>query len=299
MRLLPGSSCLLLVVLVGVPAPTQSAQPTFSGDRALAHVRALVALGPRAPGSEGIEKARVYIRRNLRRSAIEVEEVTFVASTPRGSVPMTNLVAKIPGKSTDIVVLAGHYDTVDTRLIPGFVGANDGGSSAAMLLELARVLGKRRTDLSIWVVFFDGEEALQQWGPRDGIYGSRYLAGLWKRERIMSRIRGFILLDMVGDRDLVIRRELNSTSWLLDLIWKVAEDLGHATYFSKQTLAVEDDHVPFVRAGVPAVDLIDFDYGPGNRYWHSREDTVDKLSARSLGVIGEVVLETLRRLEQR
>lgn len=301
MRLLPPAVllCWLLSPLAGLGADSDSLHPPFSGKRALNHVHALADFGPRPPGSEGIQKAREYIRTHLRRSYIDVEEIPFVAQTPYGSVLMTNFVAKIPGKSTDILVLAGHYDTVDTRKVPNFVGANDGGSSAGLLLELARVLAERRNELTIWLVFFDGEEAIREWSARDGLYGSRYLAFSWKRDGILPRIRAFILLDMVGDRDLLIRRDLNSTPWLTDLVWQAARDLGHTAHFSDQILTLDDDHTPFVRAGVPAVDLVDFDYGPGNRYWHTKEDTPDKLSARSLQVVGEVVLETVRRLEQR
>ncbi|MFQ5927028.1 MAG: M28 family peptidase, partial [Terriglobia bacterium] len=202
MRLLPG----FLSLLLGVGVAAAGGPPSFSGKRAYAHVRALVAFGPRAPGSQGIQKARAYLRRELRQAGVDVEEVKFVAQTPRGAVSMTNLVAKIAGKHTDIVVLGGHYDTVDTRRIPNFVGANDGGSSAAVLLELARVLAARRNDLSIWVVFFDGEEALRQYSARDGFYGSRYLAERWRQQGILPRIRAFILLDMIGDRDLRLPR---------------------------------------------------------------------------------------------
>lgn len=289
----------LLVLLPATAAAGESLHPPFSGERALKHVQALVRLGPRPPSSSGIQQARAYIHRELRRSSIDVEEVTFVASTPRSSLAMTNLVAKIPGKSADIVVLAGHYDTLEPRLVPGFVGANDGGSSTGLLLELARVLAERKNELTIWIVFFDGEEALERWSPSDGLYGSRYLAYRWKREGILTRIRAFILLDMVGDRELGLRRELNSTPWLVDLVWEAARELGHSAHFLDEVTAVEDDHLPFARAGVPAVDLIDFQYGPANRYWHSRADTLDKLSARSLHVVGEVVLEAVRRLEER
>lgn len=301
-RLLFLALCLLLVgghALAQTARKTPPAKPTVSGRRALAHVRALVSLGPRAVGTDGIVQARDYIERQLRRAGLEVERMNFVTQTPRGSAVMTNLVARIPGKSTDIVVLAGHYDTVDTRLVPGFVGANDGGSSTGVLLELAHVLAQRKNELTIWLVFFDGEEALQQWGPTDGLYGSRYLAGRWKREGILPCIRAFILLDMIGDRELVLRRELQSTPWLVDLIWEAARALGHSAHFSDESIGADDDHIPFLRAGVPAVDLIDFDYGPGNRYWHTGQDTLDKLSPRSLQIVGEVVLEAIARLEQR
>lgn len=292
-------SCLFPAVLLSSDVSDRSHASVVSGERAVAHVRTLVGFGSRTPSSAGMEKAQSYIRKQLQRARVQVEEVSFAAATPRGTFRMTNFVAKIPGKRADIVILAGHYDTVDTRLIPKFVGANDGGSSTGLLLELARVLARRHNDLSVWVVFFDGEEALEQWGPRDGLYGSRYLADRWKGEGILQRIRAFILLDMIGDRDLRLRRELNSTPWLVDLVWRAAHELGHAAHFSDAPVVVEDDHLPFARAGVPVVDLIDFDYGPGNRYWHSPQDTLDKVSARSLQVMGEVVLEALCRLEER
>ncbi len=295
---------LLVCVFVGLGVAAQGVPAPFSGERALAHVRALVALGPRPAGSLAIQRARDYILKQLRRAQtggglpahIDVEELSFAASTPRGRVLMTNYVAKIPGKRREIIVLAGHYDTLR---LEGFVGANDAGSSTGLLLELARVLAARQNEFTLWLVFFDGEEAIRQWGPQDGLYGSRYLANRWQQQGILPRMRAFLLLDMVGDRDLRLRRELNSTPWLVELVWNVAHELGYAGHFSDEQLAVEDDHLPFLRAGVPAVDLIDFEYGPNNRYWHTTEDTLDKLSARSLSIVGKVVLETVRRLEQR
>jgi len=295
---------LLVCMLVGQGVAVQRVQParrggpafTFSGERALAHVRALVSLGPRPAGSAGIQRARAYILKQLRRARLDVEEISFTASTPRGRVPMANLVAKIPGKRREIIVLAGHYDTLPAE---GFLGANDAGSSMGLLLELARVLAARENELTLWVVFFDGEEAIHRWGPRDGLYGSRYLSNYWQRLGVLPQIRALLLVDMIGDRDLKLRRDPNSTPWLVDLIWAVAHELGYGAHFADAPLAIEDDHIPFVRAGVPAVDLIDFEYGPNNRYWHTPEDTLDKLSARSLDIIGKVVLETVRRLERR
>lgn len=287
---------LMVCGLVALGVAAQGGRLPFSGERALAHVRALVSLGPRPAGSPGIQRAREYILKQLHRSHIAVEEVSFAASTPRGRVLMTNYVAKIPGKSREIVVLGGHYDTLRAE---GFVGANDAGSSTGLLLELVRVLAERENELTLWVVFFDGEEAIRQWGPRDGLYGSRYLTNWWQQRGILPRIRALIIVDMIGDRDLKLRRDLNSTPWLVELIWDVARELGYGAHFSDEQLAVEDDHIPFVRAGVPAVDLIDFEYGPNNRYWHTPQDTLDKISARSLDIVGKVVLETVRRLEQR
>ncbi len=277
--------------------PRAPARPELDGARALQHVRVLVERGGRVPGSAGHRWTQSYIVRQLRLTYAEVEEVDFAAQTPKGVLAMKNIVGKIPGRSSDVVVLAGHYDALDRE---GFVGANDSGSSTALLLELARVLGLRKPNpVEVWVVFFDGEEALRQWGPTDGLYGSRYQASLWGRTGALDRIKAVIVLDMVGDKNLTIRRDANSTPWLTDLVWQVAGEKGHGQYFLDETIAIEDDHLPFRQAGVPAVDLIDFDYGPGNRYWHTPQDTADKLSAHSLQVVGEVVLETVERLGAR
>lgn len=293
----PGAFLLLGVFLAGACAAAPTAPAGVSGQRALDHVRALVKFGERSPGSAAHRSAQAYIIRHLRLAYAEVEEVDFAQQTPRGLVAMKNIIGKFPGESSDMVVLAGHYDTLAR---PGFLGANDSGSSTALLLELARVLGRRPSrPLTVWVVFFDGEEAFRQWSPTDGLYGSRYQAGAWKRAGVLNRIKALILVDMIGDNDLALRPDLNSTPWLNQLIWQVARDKGYAAQFREETFAVEDDHLPFVRAGVPAVDLIDFDYGPENRYWHTAEDTPDKLSPRSFEILGDVVLETLARLSAR
>lgn len=277
--------------------PARSAPPGVSGETALEHVRQLVNVaGERWPGSPGHDWAQRYIVRHLRLAYAEVEEVNFVTRTPQGLVAMKNIIGKIPGESPDIIVLAGHYETLRRD---GFVGANDGGSSTALLLELARELGRSQPNpTTVWVVFFDGEEAFQQWSGTDGIYGSRYQANAWRRAGVLERIKAVIVVDMIGDRDLALRREANSTRWLTDLVWSVAREKGYADHFLEETYAVEDDHTPFLREGIPAVDLIDFEYGPGNRYWHTGEDTPDKLSPDSFEIVGEVVLEVVRRLSQ-
>jgi Zn-dependent M28 family amino/carboxypeptidase len=292
---------LVLVGTVSHPWPVWAREPNrpiLSGERALRHVKQLVKGGNRAPGTSGHRWAQSYIVRHLRLAYIdEIEEVDFVAQTPRGTKAMKNIIGKIPGKTSEIVVLAGHYDTLQKE---GFVGANDGGSSTALLLELARVLGlKQPPPVTVWITFFDGEEAFASWSESDGVYGSRYQVNAWQRAGVLERIKAVIVVDMVGDAELRLRREMNSSPWLTDLIWQIAADKGFADHFSQAQTAVEDDHVPFRRAGVPAVDLIDLEYGPNNRYWHTEHDTVDKLSARSFKVVGEVVLETVARLGHR
>ncbi|HXE74164.1 MAG TPA: M28 family peptidase [Candidatus Xenobia bacterium] len=291
------SLVLLALVLASCFATGKDSATRISGQKAMAHVRALVGLGERRPGSEGHRKAQAYILAELRKLDLEVEEVNFDAETPRGRLAMKNIIAKIPGRAPDILVVGGHYDTLWRD---GFVGANDGGSSTALLLELARVLRSRMPlQKTVWVVFFDGEEAVEAWSERDGVYGSRWQAALWRQQGTLRRVRAVIIVDMIGDRELNLRREQNSTAWLTDLVWQAARDKGYAAYFLNEQTAVYDDHSAFLALGVPAVDLIDFDYGPNNRYWHTTEDTVDKVSGRSMVIVGEVVLETLNRLMRR
>jgi Zn-dependent M28 family amino/carboxypeptidase len=226
-----------------------------------------------------------------------VEEDPFVASTPIGPIPMTNLIAEFRGSSRETVIVAGHYDTKRFDEFH-FLGANDGGSSAALLVELARVLGTRRNALNYWLVFFDGEEAVRDWSATDSLYGSRHLVEKLSSSGELSRIQALILVDMIGDAQLRIPREYGSTPWLNDLVFSVAQRLGYGRYFRGSQNAVGDDHVPFISAGVSAVDLIDFDYGPHNSYWHSAQDTLDHCSPQSLTIVGRVVTATLLELEK-
>jgi len=282
----------------------QKAATDFSAERALGHVRAQVAFGPRPPGSPALEKCREYIAGQLRESGYTVEEDAFVAETPYGPVPMKNLIARRTGDSTaaagagekPVVVLATHYDT---KLMPqlerGFVGANDAGSSTGLLLELARALA-RDGSRDCWFLFLDGEEAFVQWSNFDSTYGSRHLARKWKSDGTAAKIRALVLLDMIGDKDLGIWYETNSTRRLMDLVWATAAQEGLQSALSTLRGPVEDDHIPFLDAGIPAVDIIDLDYGPGNSYHHTDEDTLDKVSAESLEKIGRLVLALLPKL---
>jgi Zn-dependent M28 family amino/carboxypeptidase len=196
-----------------------------------------------------------------------------------------------------VVVITGHYDT---KSMPGtyFIGANDGGSSAGFLLEMAKVLAREVQKNDVYLVWFDGEEAVAQWSDYDSLYGSRHLAERWAADGTLARIRALINVDMIGDRDLGILEDMNSSAPLRELVWRTAERLGYGRHFLKNNSAIEDDHMPFVRRGVNALDLIDLDYGPGNSYWHTDKDTVEKLSGESFQIVGRVLLETLKELEQ-
>ena len=270
---------------------------SFHGGRAFEHLKRLVALGPRPSGSKALAMSRQEILRQLQRVGLQVEEDSFRAATPFGSLPMTNLIAKIPGARPQVIIVAGHYETKRFDEF-SFVGANDGGSSAAFLLELARVLAQRKNALTCWLVFFDGEEAFQEFSATDGLYGSRHLVRKMAASGELSQVQAMILVDMVGDARLNIHRDANSTPWLTDLVFQSARRLGYTKYFRDEPRAYEDDHIPFVNAGVSAVDLLDFDYGPNNSYWHTAQDTIDKCSPLSLTIVGRVVLAALEELEK-
>jgi glutaminyl-peptide cyclotransferase len=279
------------VVLLAVLAGPAAAPSKFDGVAALRHVERLVAIGPRVAGTAGGAKAREYIVGELRKiSGAQVQVRPFEADTPHGRLSMANVVAVLPGRRSDVVLLAGHYDTKLFKQFQ-FVGANDGGSSAALLLELARRLAGRPRDYTYWLAWFDGEEAREAWTEHDSLYGSRRLAAELARDKQLPR--AMILIDMIGDRELAIRQEAHSAPWLTQIIWDAAARLGHGRHFLRDSIPVEDDHVPFLRLGVAATLLIDFDFPP----WHTAGDTLDKISGDSLAVVGQTLLEALPSVE--
>jgi Zn-dependent M28 family amino/carboxypeptidase len=231
----------------------------------------------------------------LAADGIEVWHDNFTATTPAGDIAMTNIIGIAPGESSSVVVVAGHYDTARLEGIR-FVGANDSGSSTALVLELARVLAGRKHRLTYWLVFFDGEEAIQQWSATDSLYGSRHMAEQLAADGRLKKLRALILVDMVADRHLNILRESNSTPWLSALVLRSAQELGYGGSFNGGIYPVEDDHIPFLKQGVPAVDIIDLT--PFQSYHHTEADTVDKCSAQSLESVGRVVLATADKLER-
>ncbi len=277
------------------PRATHHPPLFFSGLSALAFTARAVSFGPRPPGSPASHKLQTYILSELKRDGCQVIQDDFTASTPLGPIAMKNIVARFPGASGRIVAVTGHYDT---KSMPGtyFVGANDGGSSTGFLLELARVLARQRHRNDIYLVWFDGEEAFGQWSAADGIYGSRHLASKWADDGTLAKIKALINVDMIGDKDLDILRDSNSSDPLRLLVWQTAAELGFGSHFLDQGW-MEDDHTPFLLLGVNALDLIDFDYGPNNAYWHTGQDTMDKLSADSLQIVGTVLVEVLKKLD--
>jgi Zn-dependent M28 family amino/carboxypeptidase len=286
---------LTMAMLAGVLMTARAAE--FSGAEALAFTKRIVSFGPRPAGSEAIRKLQAYILGELKALGCQVIQDDFMASTPLGQTPMKNIIARFPGKSGKIVVITGHYDT---KSMPGtyFVGANDGGSSAAFVLEMAKVLAHSPHQDDVWLVWFDGEEAVAQWSDYDSLYGSRHLAERWSADGTLARVKALINVDMIGDRDLQILEDMNSAAPLREKVWQIADRLGYGKHFLRNQSAIEDDHIPFLRRGVNALDLIDLDYGPDNSYWHTDKDTMDKLSAASFEIVGRVVLATLKELER-
>jgi Zn-dependent M28 family amino/carboxypeptidase len=276
---------LLIVGALALQAPTP---PRFDSTRAWEHLRQLVALGPRPAGSPAIDNARKYIKTELAAAGVTANEQVWDDRTPLGTVRMVNLVATIPGASKDRIVIAGHYDTKRFREF-SFVGANDGGSSAA------RVLRARQNALTVELLFLDGEEAVVEWTGTDHTYGSRHYVEVARRERTLTTLKAMLLVDMIADRDLRIKKDANSTIWLTNMIWDAARREKLTEYFPGESTQVEDDHLPFIQAGVPAVDIIDLEYPA----WHTAADTLDAVSARSLQIVGDVLISALPQIEAR
>jgi Zn-dependent M28 family amino/carboxypeptidase len=282
------------------PAPAAAASPGAIGPvlrvdpaKAWQYTKDIVAIGPRWDGSQGQKKMGEYIHSKLKTD--QVEEDPFVADTPEGKFTMRNIVAKFPGAKDGIIVLGSHIDTNYPLRNTNFVGANDGASSTALLLAIADQLrGKKLEGYSIWLAFLDGEEAIRNWSDTDSLYGSRHLAQKWQQDGTAKKIKAFILADMIGDSDLDILRDMNSTPWLEDTVLQAATHLGYQSYFFAENNTIEDDHVPFARIGVPVADIIDYTYGFQGAYHHTTEDTLDKLSPKSLQITGDVILETIR-----
>jgi len=277
---------------------TEPNPPAFDSARAMQYVHDIVAFGPRPIGSANHKKVEDYIHQHLQ--GIDVENDNFEVETTEGKFPVHNIIAKFPGSRDGIIMLASHYDTNYPLRNTSYVGANDGGSSSALLLEIANQLrGKRRDGYSVWLIWDDAEESMRlPWYDPESLYGVRHLAQKWQADGTLKKVKGFLLEDMIGDADLNIEQEANSTPWLQSLVYQAAIRLGYQSHFFARHFPMIDDHMPFIQFGVPAVDLIDFDYGYNNVFWHTPQDTVDKLSPKSLEIVGAVTLETIQLLDK-
>jgi Zn-dependent M28 family amino/carboxypeptidase len=281
--------------------PDSGPPPAFDGDRAMQYVKDIVKFGPRPVGSANHKKVEEYIASHLKGD--QVEDDTFTADTPEGNFPVHNIIAKYPGTKDGIIVVASHYDTNYPLRKTSYAGANDGASSSALLLELANQLrGKPRDGYGVWLVWDDAEEAIKPDTEipflKDSLYGINHLAEKWQADGTLKKIKAFLLADMIGDADLNIDRDLNSTSWLENVVGEAAKRLGYQSHFFARTNEVSDDHIPFMKRGVACADLIDFTYGYNNVFWHTPQDTVDKLSPKSLQIVGSVILETVRIVDK-
>ncbi|MGA8152837.1 MAG: M28 family peptidase [Terriglobales bacterium] len=291
------------------PAPTETQTsplpadpgglPKFDSARAMQYVKEIVAFGPRPIGSANHKKVEDYIFSHLKGHTIE--EDFFTIDTSDGRFPVHNILAKFPGTRDGIIVIASHYDTNYPLRDTPYIGANDGASSSALLLEIANQLrGKKRDGYSIWLLWDDAEESMKlPWYDPESLYGVRHLAQKWQDDGTIKRIKAFLLEDMIGDADLNIEHDTESTPWLEDLVYQAATSLGYQSHFFGRTILVEDDHAPFVQRGVPSADLIDLDYGYNNVFHHTTQDTIDKLSPKSLEIVGMVTLQAVRMLDKK
>ncbi|MDQ7823326.1 MAG: M28 family peptidase [Candidatus Eremiobacteraeota bacterium] len=266
-------------------------RPAFDEKRAYGHMTRILEYGPRPPGSQALEKVRAYLVASLSQDGLPVTEDTFQAKTPLGKVVMKNITAIVPGDPERVVIVGAHYES---KYFPqfAFVGANDNASGTAALLELARILPGKKHRFTTKLVFFDGEEALVQWSPSDGLYGSRRFVEESVKDGSLGRIKAMLLLDMIGDGNLAVNRDLNSTTALSKLMETTAAELGYSDYFSGSDICLDDDHIPFLRKGIPSLDIIDFTYPE----WHTAGDVLERTSEKSLGIVGAVIERMLERM---
>jgi Peptidase family M28 len=286
----------IVVIEKRVEAP---AMMVLSGEAALQEVADFVALGNRDSGTPGAEKAANYLKDRLQAIGVEAEIQSFEDASPLGdAVTFRNVLGRIPGTGDQIVLLGSHMDTKVG--IENFEGANDSGSSTGLLLELAKQLqADAPHPMEIRFAFFDGEECREQYAPNDGFHGSEHLAETMAADGSLERIQAMILLDMVGDRDLTLTVPRNTDPGLGALLFTSARTEGVRRYFRLSPFTIGDDHEAFLKRGVPAIDLIDFQFGsaPGlNDYWHTSADSMDKLSADSLEIVGRTVLRMVDEL---
>jgi glutaminyl-peptide cyclotransferase len=293
--------CFASAASLALPACSAARESSslFRGTAALADTRRAVSFGERPSGSEAISHLRDWIVAELKPLGGQISLDSFTGQTPVGAVPMVNILLKFPGTSGKAVAVTGHYDTKRIAMV-NFIGANDAGSSTGFLIELAHVVSKLNRADDIYIIFFDGEEAVRtDWSETDSRYGSRHLAATWGADGTLQRIKALINIDMIGDKDLDISNDQNSSESLRAMVSRIAAKLGYEKFFRHDGAGIDDDHKPFVDAGVNAIDIIDLDYGPPNgSYWHTANDTMDKLSAHSFQVVGDVVLQLLKELEQ-
>src|SRR5271156_492230 len=279
-------------------APPADQTGGFDGAKAYEHVSKLVSFGPRPPASDGLHRSQEYIVAQLTAAGCQVDQDDFHASTPKGSIAMKNITAKAPGTGQGIILLLTHYDTLSS--VENFVGAEDSASSTGMMIEMAGLLCARKGPNSVWMAFLDGEEAFVNWDQdNDHTYGSRELAARMAVSGELKRIKALLLADMIGQYNLKILRQSDAPRWLNDLVWKKAAQLGYKDIFVSDETTTQDDHDPFLTRGVPALDIIDLNDYITAGYWHTPQDTLDKVSPRSVAIVGYVILESVDELQKK
>jgi len=286
-------------------APARPLHDAFDAAKAFAYMAQVAGFGERPPGSPGHQKTRDLIREVLTKNGATIEGDDFTAQTPRGPIEVHNIIGKFnvtADPQQPILILAGHYDTLFKK---GFIGANDGASSTAILLAFADALNGRPMKSQIWLVWTDLEEAIRDFDANDGLYGSRHLAAKIKADGLVPRIKAFYLLDMIADKDLQITRESQSTRWLQDFVAQAATQLGYGDSFFKTEMGITDDHIPFLQAGIPAADIVDAEFGRMGpqfdgmgEFHHANTDTLDKVSQKSLEIVGRTMLLTVTLLDR-
>ena len=294
-----------LLFASGSGAAAPALHDTFDARKAFAYTAQIVAFGERWPGSPGHQKTQALIKQVLTKDGAQIDVDDFTAATPRGAVTVHNILGKFnvtADPKQNIFILAGHYDTL---FKPGFLGANDGGSSTAILLAFADALANQKTKMQVWLVWTDLEEAINSFEGDDGLYGSRHLAQKLAASGVVARIKGLFLLDMIGDKGLGVTRERGSARWLQDFIAEAAKQLGYSRYFFQDSVEIIDDHMSFARVGVPVVDVVDAQFGrmgPGfdsmGEFHHANTDTMDKISQTSLDIVGRTILLTVELLDK-
>jgi hypothetical protein len=278
-------------------APPPDKTGGFDGKRAFAHVAKQVSFGPRPAGSPALAQTQDYLLAELKSYGCTADVDAFNSDTPAGRISMKNILVKIPGEKPGVILLGTHYDT---KRLDNFVGADDGGSSTGVMLELARNLCSQHSRYAVWIAFLDGEEAVRpEWQDPDNCYGSREMAARLANSGDLTKIKAFLLADIVGTRTPHFKRESYSTKVLVDLVWGVAKKLGYGSIFVDDSSAVEDDHQSFLKRHVPSVDVIDLDNGPNGDvyYWHTPQDSLDKISPKTLAIVGHVFLESVKQLQ--
>ncbi|HWE48580.1 MAG TPA: M28 family peptidase [Bryobacteraceae bacterium] len=297
----------LLCILLAIPLYSSAApQDGYNAQQAYAYTAKIVGFGERWPGSPGHKKTEELIRQVLQKDGAQIDTDDFTAKSPKGPIAVHNIIGKF-NVSADpkqkIFILAGHYDTLFKT---GFLGANDGGSSTAILLAFADALAKQKTRMQIWLVWTDFEEAVNSFFDANdgGLYGSKHLAAKLKANGTVPRVKGFFLLDMIGDKDLSVTRETNSARWLQDYIAMAAKQLGYSQYFFQSEGSIIDDQQSFIDVGIPSVDVVDAMFGRMGpkfdnmgEFHHANTDTMDKVSPHSFEVVGKTILRTVELID--